>query len=71
MWTGLFLGEYLLIHGDLHEAEKQLVSSFSLADRSGDLMARAGCLSLLAMVALRCHDTKWGPFHGSPGRGCK
>ena len=70
MWTGLFLGEYLLMHGDLDEAEEKLVSFFPRRPERGP-NSGAGCLSLLAMVALRCHDTKWGPFHGSPGRGCK
>ena len=55
-WEALFLGCYLLLHGDLDEAEEQLVGSLSLADRSGDLILRANCLANLAAVALRRHD---------------
>ena len=52
----MFLGWYLLLRGDLDEAEEQSVSSLSLADRSGDLILRANCLSNLVGVALRRHD---------------
>lgn len=55
-WEALFLGCYLCLHGDLDEAEEQLVGSLSLADRSGDLILRANCLANLAVVALRRHD---------------
>ena len=46
----------LLLRGDVDEAEEQTVSSLSLADRSGDLILRAFCLSILVRVALRRHD---------------
>ena len=55
-WATLFLGWFLLLRGGLDEAKEQLVSSLSLADRSGDLILRAFCLSNLAGVALRRHD---------------
>ena len=55
-WAALFLGWYLLLRGDLDEAEEQSVGSLSLADRSGDLILRANCLSNLVGVALRRHD---------------
>ena len=55
-WAAGFLGWYLVLRGDVDEAEEQSVSSLSLADRSGDLILRAFCLSILVRVALRRHD---------------
>ena len=55
-WAAYFLGWYLLLRGDLDEAEEHSVSSLSVADRSGDLILRAFCLANLAGVALRRHD---------------
>ena len=57
-WEAFFLGCYLALQCNLDEAEEQLVGSLSVAERSGDLILRAICLSGLTAVAVRRHDSE-------------
>ncbi len=70
-WAALFLRWYLLLRGDLDEAEVQLVSSSSVADQSGDLILQACTLSCLAVLALRRHDKSAVRSLHAARRGCK
>ena len=70
MWTGLFLGEYLLMHGDLDEAEEKLVSFFPRRPERGPNSA-GGLPFVVGDGGAPLSRHKVGPFHGSPGRGCK
>jgi hypothetical protein len=56
-YATFFLARFLLLHGDLAEAQDQLEHSLALAERIGETGLRAYSLQGLAMAALRRHDT--------------
>jgi DNA-binding SARP family transcriptional activator/tetratricopeptide (TPR) repeat protein len=56
-YATFFLARFLLLHGDLAEAQDQLDHSLTMAERIGETGLRAYSLQGLAMAALRRHDT--------------
>ena len=56
-YATFFLARFLLLHGDLAEAQDHLEHSLALAERIGETALRAYSLLGLAMAALRRHDT--------------
>jgi tetratricopeptide (TPR) repeat protein len=56
-WKQYNLGRCLVLHGDLDEAEETLSAALATADRIGEQVLRVRVLSLLALTALRRHDT--------------
>jgi uncharacterized protein HemY len=57
-YAAFFLGRFLLMHGDLPEAQDYLEQSLALAERIGETMLLAQSLLGLALTALRRHDTE-------------
>ena len=55
-YATFFLARFLLLHGDLAEAQDHLEHSLALAERIGETALRAYSLLGLAMAALRRHD---------------
>ncbi len=55
-YATFFLARFLLLHGDLAEAQDYLEHSLALAERIGETALRAYSLLGLAMAALRRHD---------------
>ena len=55
-WATLYLGWFLLMRGDLEEAEDNLQRSLVIAEGSGDILLLAGDLYCLEVVGLRRHD---------------
>lgn len=51
-----FLGDCLLLRGDLDEARKQFERALAIADRMGEVFLRCESLTALAMTALRRRD---------------
>ena len=56
-YATFFLARFLLLHGDLAEAQDHLEHSLALAERIGETGLLAYSLQGLAMAALRRHDT--------------
>ena len=56
-YATFFLARFLLLHGDVAEAEDHLEHSLALAERIGETGLLAYSLLGLAMAALRRHDT--------------
>jgi DNA-binding SARP family transcriptional activator/tetratricopeptide (TPR) repeat protein len=56
-YATFFLARFLLLHGDLAEAQDHLEQSLAMAERIGETALRAYSLLGLAMAALRRHDT--------------
>src|SRR5690348_6349260 len=56
-YATFFLARFLLLRGDLAEAQDHLEHSLALAERIGETGLRAYSLQGLAMAALRRHDT--------------
>jgi len=56
-YATFFLARFLLLHGDVAEAEDHLEHSLALAERIGETGLRAYSLQGLSMAALRRHDT--------------
>jgi len=56
-YATFFLARFLLLHGDLAEAEGHLEHSLAMAERIGETGLLAYSLQGLAMAALRRHDT--------------
>ena len=56
-YATFFLARFLLLHGDLAEAQDHLEDSLAMAERIGETALRAYSLLGLAMAALRRHDT--------------
>ncbi len=56
-YATFFLARFLLLHGDVAEAESHLEHSLALAERIGETGLLAYSLQGLAMTALRRHDT--------------
>jgi class 3 adenylate cyclase/DNA-binding SARP family transcriptional activator/tetratricopeptide (TPR) repeat protein len=57
-WAALFLGFFLMLRGDLGEAQEQWESSLAVAERSADNILRAANLVCSALVAVRRHDVE-------------
>ena len=55
-WAALWLGFFLMLHGELEEAQDHLQTSQVMAERSGDVVLRAAALFCLVLNALRNHD---------------
>ena len=55
-YATFFLARFLLLHGDVAEAQDHLEHSLALAERIGETALRAYSLLGLAMAALRRHD---------------
>jgi len=55
-YATFFLARFLLLHGDLAEAQDHLEQSLAMAERIGETALRAYSLLGLAMAALRRHD---------------
>src|SRR6185437_5203545 len=55
-YATFFLARFLLLHGDLAEAQDHLGQSLAMAERIGETALRAYSLLGLAMAALRRHD---------------
>ncbi len=55
-WGHERLGLYLLLHGDLEEAQEQLERALGIAERMGHVTMRAKALLALTVTALRRHD---------------
>jgi tetratricopeptide (TPR) repeat protein len=53
-----FLGFFLVLHGELQEAQRHLESSLAVAERSGDIDVRSSDLVGLALAALRRGDVR-------------
>ena len=56
-YATFFLARFLLLHGDLAEAQDHLEHSLAMAERIGETGLLAYSLQGLAMTALRRHDT--------------
>jgi tetratricopeptide (TPR) repeat protein len=56
-YATFFLARFLLLHGDLAEAQDHLEHSLAIAERIGETGLLAYSLQGLAMAALRRHDT--------------
>ncbi|HEX5289020.1 MAG TPA: hypothetical protein VFX25_09125, partial [Streptosporangiaceae bacterium] len=56
-YATFFLARFLLLHGDVAEAEGHLEHSLAMAERIGETGLLAYSLQGLAMAALRRHDT--------------
>jgi tetratricopeptide (TPR) repeat protein len=56
-YATFFLARFLLLHGDLAEAQDHLEHSLAMAERIGETGLLAYSLQGLAMAALRRHDT--------------
>jgi hypothetical protein len=56
-YATFFLARFLLLHGDLAEAQDHLEHSLAMAERMGETGLLAYSLLGLAMAALRRHDT--------------
>ena len=56
-YATFFLARFLLLHGDVAEAQDHLEHSLALAERIGETGLLAYSLQGLAMAALRRHDT--------------
>ena len=56
-YATFFLARFLLLHGDLAEAQDHLEHSLAIAERIGETGLRAYSLQGLTMAALRRHDT--------------
>jgi hypothetical protein len=57
-WARCWLGDLLMARGDLEEAQKQLETSLTGAERNGDIFLQAATACCLAMTALRRHDVE-------------
>ena len=57
-WADLYLGFFLVMRGELEEAEERLRSSLEVAERSGDIILRACDLYCLVVAALRRNDNE-------------
>ncbi len=55
-WRAWNLGWWLMLTGELGEAQEQLDSSLAEAERSGNINLQAASLYLLALTAVRRHD---------------
>ena len=56
-YAAFFLARFLLLHGDVAEAQDHLEHSLAMAERIGETGLRAYSLLGLTMAALRRHDT--------------
>jgi hypothetical protein len=56
-YATFFLARFLLLHGDLAEAQGHLEQSLAMAERMGETVLLGHSLLGLAMTALRRHDT--------------
>jgi tetratricopeptide (TPR) repeat protein len=56
-YATFFLARFLLLHGDLAEAQDHLEHALAMAERIGETGLRAYSLQGLTMAALRRHDT--------------
>ena len=68
-YATFFLARFLLLHGDLAEAQDHLEHSLALAERIGETGLRAYSLLGLAMAALRRHDIAEVRALAPPGPG--
>jgi class 3 adenylate cyclase/tetratricopeptide (TPR) repeat protein len=57
-WGHERLGLYLMLHGDLDEAQEELARALVIADRMGHVTMRAKTLLALAATALRGHNVE-------------
>ena len=56
-YATFFLGRFLVLHGDLADAQDYLEQSLAMAERIGETILLGQSLLGLAMTALRRHDT--------------
>jgi tetratricopeptide (TPR) repeat protein len=56
-YATFFLGRFLLLHGDLAEAQDHLGQALAMAERIGETILLAQSLLGLALTAVRRHDT--------------
>ncbi len=57
-WGHERLGLYLMLHGDLDEAQEELERALPIAERMGHVTMRAKTLLAMAATALRGHDVE-------------